>query len=380
MTERRHPGITLARSFLLVLVTASTVALLWLVAPFSGAILWAVIVAILFAPLNARLLSMMPGHRNCAAAATLFVIIAVVVVPAILLGVTLVQEMANIYARMQSGQIDLGHLLSQGQASLPDWVKRWLAAIGLSEFDYLRAKLDQGFASIFRAASSWVLSIGLGAFEFVLALGVTLYLTFFMLRDGHAVARRIERALPLPHDQSAMLVAKFAEVIRATLKGGGIVAVIQGFTGGLVFWGIGIPGALLWGATMGMFSLLPAIGTGLVWVPVTLYLLVSGSISQAVELGACGLFIISSIDNVIRPALVGHDAHMPDYVVLVTTLGGFELVGFNGFIIGPAIAALFITTWEIFGYAQQRDTENQHFDGPTKTLPSDDHKAISATR
>ena len=98
---------------------------------------------------------------------------------------------------------------------------------------------------------------------------------------------------------------------------------------------------------MGVFSLFPAIGTGLIWVPVTIYLLATGAIWQGVVLLLCGFFIISSVDNVVRPILVGRDARMPDYVVLISTLGGFELLGFNGFVIGPAIAALFIAVWQI---------------------------------
>jgi predicted PurR-regulated permease PerM len=116
---------------------------------------------------------------------------------------------------------------------------------------------------------------------------------------------------------------------------------------------LGLSGALLWGVAMGVFSLFPAIGTGLIWVPVTLYLLATGAIWQGVALGLCGFFVISSVDNIVRPILVGHDARMPDYVVLIATLGGFELMGFNGFVIGPVIAALFMAAWEIFGDAEQ---------------------------
>jgi predicted PurR-regulated permease PerM len=199
-----------------------------------------------------------------------------------------------------------------------------------------------------------VLSIGQGAFGFFLSLGVMLYLTFFLLRDGRTLAAQLERAIPLPSHERSVLIAKFVAVIRATIKGGLIVAIIQGTTGGIVFWALGIHGALLWGVAMGVFSLFPAVGTGLIWVPVTNYLLATGAYWQAAALGACGFFVISGIDNVVRPILVGRDARMPDYVVLITTLGGFELIGFNGFVIGPVIAALFIAVWAIFADAQAR--------------------------
>jgi predicted PurR-regulated permease PerM len=338
--------------FLLSLVALATLAFLWLAAPFSGAILWAVIAAVLFEPFNTRLLSAMPRRRNGAAVATLLVIVCVVVVPAMLLGAALLSEAAAFYARVRNGEIDFGRLFVETQNHLPDWARGWLTDIGLGDVGGLRTKLGQGFASSFQSVAGQILNIGQGAFGFFLALGVMLYLTFFFLRDGHDLAARIERSIPLRAEQRAILVAKFVMVIRATIKGSLIVALLQGTVGGLTFWLLGIPGALLWGVAMGVFSLFPAIGTGLIWVPVTVYLLATGAIWQGSVLFLCGFFIISSVDNVVRPILVGRDARMPDYVVLVATLGGFELMGFNGFVIGPVIAALFMAVWDIFGSEQ----------------------------
>ena len=345
-------SMTQSRVFLLSLVAGATLAFLWLVAPFSGAILWAVIAAVLFEPLNARLLVAMPRRRNGAALITLVIITVVVVVPAMLLGVALLHEGGVFYTRVRSGEVDFGRLFVDAQAHLPDWARSWLADIGLGDVGGLRTKISQGFASSFQAVASRVLSIGQGAFGFFLSLGVMLYLTFFLLRDGHDLAARIERSIPLPAEQRAILVAKFVQVIRATTKGSLIVAMLQGLVGGLTFWLLGLPGALLWGVAMGVFSLFPAIGTGLIWVPMTIYLLATGAIWQGSVLFLCGFFIISSVDNVVRPILVGRDARMPDYVVLIATLGGFELMGFNGFVIGPVIAALFMATWDLFGNAE----------------------------
>jgi predicted PurR-regulated permease PerM len=127
-----------------------------------------------------------------------------------------------------------------------------------------------------------------------------------------------------------------------------VVAVIQGAIGGIVFWILGIHSALLWGVLMAFLSLLPAIGTGIVWVPVAVYLLVTGAVWEGIILILCGLFIIGLVDNLLRPILVGRDARMPDYVVLISTLGGLEVLGFNGLVIGPVTAALFIAAWDIF--------------------------------
>ena len=346
---------SLARAFLLLLVTCATLAFVWLIAPFSGAILWAVIAAVMFEPLNARAMRAMPARRSGAALVTLLVIVMVVVVPAMLLAGALLREATTVYARIRSGEIDFGRLFVETKGHLPDWVRSWLADVGLGDVSGLRTKLGEGFANSFQMVAGQVFTIGQGTFGFSLALGVMLSLTFFLLRDGHAIAARIERAIPLTINQRAVLIAKFVTVIRATIKGGLIVAILQGTTGGLVFWAIGIPGALLWGVAMGVFSLFPAIGTGMIWVSVAVYLLITGAVWQALVLAGCGFFIISSVDNIVRPILVGRDARMPDYVVLIATLGGFELMGFNGFVIGPVIAALFMAVWEIFGDAQPAD-------------------------
>jgi predicted PurR-regulated permease PerM len=143
------------------------------------------------------------------------------------------------------------------------------------------------------------------------------------------------------------LMRQFVIVIRATIKGSIVVAILQGLIGGLVFGALGISGALLWGVMMGFFSLLPAVGTGLIWAPVAIYLLATGAIWKGLILIFCGMFVIGMVDNLLRPILVGRDTRIPDYVVLITTLGGLQLFGFNGIVIGPVIAALFIATWQI---------------------------------
>ncbi|MFZ4746372.1 MAG: AI-2E family transporter [Sphingomonas sp.] len=343
----------LEQGFLLLLVVAATLAFGWLIGPFLGAILWGVIAAILFAPLNARLTAAMPRRRNFVALIVVLVIMALVIVPALLLAAALTSEASVAYARLQSGDIDLGQAFIETERHLPDFARRWLATVGLTDFAALQAKIGQGVASSFRTLAGQAFNIGQSTLAFFLAMGVMLYLTFFLLRDGTALVAKIESCLPLPINQRRLLMARFVEVVRATIKGSIIVALLQGLIGGIVFSALGISGALLWGVAMAIFSLFPAIGTGLIWVPVTIYLLATGHVGQGLGLLACGFFIISSVDNIVRPILVGRDARMPDYVVLITTLGGFELMGFNGFVIGPAIAALFITIWEIF--AKQQD-------------------------
>lgn len=347
MEPVNRPPVRFEDGFFLVLVLVVSVAFALILEPFFVAVLWGLIAAILFNPLNRRVLAAIPGHRNSAAALTLLLIVAVIIVPAILLTLALVNEASVFYGKVQSGQINFADLFAQVQARLPDWGVHYLERFGLTDFAALQARLDAGLAASFRTIATRAVIIGQGAFSLLVALSVTLYLTYFLLRDGDALADRVMNMTPLHPAQREALMRQFVTVIRATIKGSIVVAIVQGLIGGIVFWLLDVEGALLWGVMMGFFSLLPAIGTGLVWVPVAIYLLATGAIAKGLILVFCGLFVIGMVDNLLRPILVGRDARLPDYVVLISTLGGIELFGFSGIVIGPVIAALFLATWTI---------------------------------
>jgi predicted PurR-regulated permease PerM len=210
----------------------------------------------------------------------------------------------------------------------------------------VQAKATEGLSKSFKFFGSQALSIGSITLELVVSFFVMLYLLFFLLRDGAALRRRARDAIPLSDDLQHDLSVNFTNVIRATIKGNIAVAIVQGALGGLAFWVLGIQGALLWAVLMAFLSLLPAIGTALVWVPVAIYLLATGDIWQGAALIAYGVLVIGLVDNVLRPILVGKDTKMPDYVVLLSTLGGMAVFGFNGFVLGPIIAAMFIAVWD----------------------------------
>ena len=166
------------------------------------------------------------------------------------------------------------------------------------------------------------LSIGQNTFEFVISFGIMLYLLFFLLRDGAALSSKIKQAMPLSMEHKRHLFSKFTTVIRATVKGNVVVAAVQGALGGLIFSFLGIQGALLWGFVMAFLSLIPAVGAGLIWVPVAIYFLVTGATMQGIILIGFGVFVIGLVDNLLRPVLVGRDTKIPDYVILISTLGG----------------------------------------------------------
>jgi len=336
------------RTFL-AFVVLMTLAFFWVISPYLGPILWAVVAAILFHPMHRALIGAMPRWPNLAALLTLLTIVALVIVPAVLLGMALVNEIVDLYGQIQSGRIDVAGVLTNAQDNLPRSVTRLLDRFGLTDFDQASRRFSDGIANIVRTLATGALNLGQSAFGFMIGTGIMLYLAFFLLRDGEKLADQISRKLPLNEGHKAALFEKFATVIRATIKGSVVVAILQGIIGGMIFWALGIHAALLGGVMMGFFSLLPAIGTGLVWVPVAIYLLVTGSVWQGLVLVFCGFFVIGLVDNLLRPILVGRDTRMPDYIVLISTLGGLGIFGINGFVLGPMIAALFLAAWEIFG-------------------------------
>ncbi|WP_288484298.1 AI-2E family transporter [uncultured Novosphingobium sp.] len=331
----------------LVVVLIVTLLFGWLISSYFGAILWGLVAAILFEPATQRLAERMGGRKGLAAALVLLMILALIVMPALLLGSSLVQEAATLYDRIRSGQIDIPGMLSQLRNALPSGIRRFIDRQGLSDFESVRRMLGSGVASGLQDIASRALVVGQGALSFLAALGVMLYLTFFLLKDGRRYGNMVRTALPLRSDTRDRLIDHFVVVVRATMKGTVVVAVVQGVLGGVIFWLMGIEGALLWGTLMGFLSLLPAVGTGIIWVPVAIYLLVTGAYVKGAIMIFCGVFIIGLVDNLLRPILVGRDTRMPDFVVLIATLSGLELFGLTGFIVGPVIAALFIAVWNM---------------------------------
>lgn len=330
------------------LVVAVTLAFGWVLLPFSGTILWGVVIAILFNPLHLRLRARLGKRHNLAAALIVLLVIAIVIVPLLVISTSLGQQASSLYGRVGAGDIDLANYLQQILDALPAWMREILNHFGLTDLSAARAKLSGALAQASQQIATRTLSIGLSAFDFLLGMGVMLYLLFFLLRDGNPLLARIKSAVPLHPEQKNLLLSRTALVVRATVKGGIAVAAIQGLLGGLAFWFLGIPAPLLWGVVMAFLSLLPAIGAGLVWAPVAIYLLATGMIWQGLFLTIFGVVVIGLVDNLLRPFLVGKSTKLPDYVVLITTLGGIEVMGLNGFVVGPLVAALFIVSWEIF--------------------------------
>ncbi|MBA1205228.1 AI-2E family transporter [Pseudomonas capeferrum] len=339
---------------LAVLLALVTIAFIWILLPYYGAVFWAVILGILFAPMQRDLVVRLGRRRNLAAGTTLLVCLLIAILPVIVISALLVQEGAMLYQRLESGQLDLAGYLERGKEMLPTFAQNGLDNMGMGNLDGLRDKISSWAMQGSQFFATQAFSFGQGTFDFLVSFGIMLYLLFFFLREGPETARKVRLAIPLPEQQKRRLQLKFSRVVRATVKGNLVVAITQGALGGFIFWVLDIPSALVWAVLMAFLSLLPAVGAGIVWGPVAVYFVTTGAIWQSVVLTAFGVLVIGLVDNVLRPILVGKDTRMPDYLILVSTLGGLAVFGLNGFVIGPLIAALFISSWAILAESKQQ--------------------------
>jgi len=333
---------------LLLLLVLVTLAFIWILLPYYGAVFWAIILGILFAPLQRKLIQRYHWSRNVTSITTLAICVVVAVLPVIIISALLVQEGTNVYKGVQSGDLDVAGYVNHFKHALPESMQHLLDRLGMGNLDGLREKVTARAMQGSEALTSQAFSFGQGTLDFIVSFGIMLYLVFFFLRDGPELVRKIRQAVPLAEHQKRRLQLKFTRVVRATVKGNMLVAISQGALGGFIFWALDIPSALLWAVLMAFLSLLPAVGAGVVWAPVAVYFILDGEMWRGVVLTLFGVFVIGLVDNVLRPILVGKDTKLPDYLVLISTLGGLAVFGLNGFVIGPLIAALFISSWSLF--------------------------------
>ena len=343
------------RKTLLALVVAVSLAFVWVVRPYLGVIFWGVVLAIVFAPLNRWMLRVTGQRRNLAASATLLAIVFGVGIPLTLLAAALLRQATALYADVGARRIDFGAYVQRIADALPAWVREGLDRIGLGDFAAVREKLSDSAVEASRFVATHLFGIGVNAFAFAVGLAIMLYLLFVLLRDGESLASRIERFIPLAPQDTRSLATTFATVVRATVKGGVVMAAVQGALGGLVLGLLGIQGPLFWGVVFGVLSMIPAVGAGLLWAPIALYFLVTGAVWKAVALTFFGVVVLTALDNILRPMLVGRDTHLPGYVVLIATLGGIVSFGLNGVVIGPAVAAMFVAAWNLLDAASRTD-------------------------
>jgi len=328
------------------LVLATTAFFLWMVRSFLMPVFWAAVFAILFQQLFLWLEQRLRGRRTLAALVATLAVVVAVLVPSALLVAAVAQQALWLYHRIASGEVNLQAPVDFVERHLPA-VTRFLAEYGIGT-EQVRTSLEGAAIFATQYIAGQALALGQNVLIATLLFLLMLYLLFFFFRDGDRILRGVVRAVPMGDLREERLMRKFAQVSRATVKGTLVVAVVQGVLGGVLFSLVGIQAAIFWGVMMGILSILPAVGPMLVWLPAAVILLATGAIWQGLVVIVCGVLIVSMVDNLLRPILVGRETKMPDYLVLIATLGGLTMFGIAGFVAGPIVAALFLVMWDMF--------------------------------
>jgi len=367
MVTNVNPKERFRKGFVLALTLAYSVAFLAMLSGFFEALLLAAIFSGLTYPLYRWLLQGLGGRRTSASLLTLVITLFAMLIPLLFL-LALVADQAIDVAREAKPWIEQQLAQSKSQATgLPDWVP---FADRLEPYrDEIMAKLGE-----FASASGTFLAGGLaqlseGTFVFFFQLFIMLYAMFFFLMDGPALMKHIMNYAPLSQADRQKMIDVALSVSRATIKGALLIGAIQGTLAGIGFAVVGIEAAVFWGAIMAVLSILPGIGAPLVWVPAVIYLFMSGQVVAGIGLLIWSAGVVGSIDNFLRPVLVGRDTKMPDLLILLSTLGGIALFGASGLVLGPILAALFLTVLAIYSkvFADWLNVDQSPADPPSQS-------------
>lgn len=336
-------------AFVLLLVVGVTVLFIAVAWPLLQPLLLGAMLAGLFSPLYHWITRLVRGRRSLAASLTLLVLFLLAAGPvSAFVGVVVsqafdVSERAIPWAQQHFG--------AASTFNAHDWLVQRIPP--LAPYVPEQAQIMEGAGRAVKAAGAFLVA---GATQFtagtagvLLDLFVMLYAMFFFFRDGRRILERIFYFTPLSHEDELLLLDRLTSVTRATIKGTIVIGIVQGALAGVGFWFAGIGGAAFWGTLMAILSVIPGIGAALVWIPAVIYLYLAGQPLAATLLLAWCAAVVGTIDNILRPMLVGKDAKMPDLLILVGTLGGLYLFGPIGFIVGPIVCGLFLTVWDIYG-------------------------------
>ena len=332
-------------AFLLTLAFVVTLLFFWVIKGFLLALLLGAIMAALLHPFYTRVAAWLGGREGLGSAVTVVLSLVLVVIPLLLFMGVLVGQAIDTAEAASAWVTEHSDELTRQIEADPDYQKL------LPYQEEIGEKAGQLAGRVGTFVARELANFVQATAGILLLLFVMLYAMFYFLVEGNAILDATLRYTPLTDDDKARLLGTFTSVSRATLKGTLVIGIVQGGLAGLAFWVAGIGGAVFWGTVMAVLSIIPGVGTALVWVPAVIFLALNGQVGPAVGVALwCGL-IVGTVDNVLRPRLVGKDTEMPDLLVMLTTLGGLALFGAAGIIVGPVIGALYITVWKMWGGA-----------------------------
>jgi predicted PurR-regulated permease PerM len=332
------------KAFVLTLVLIVASAFVAMIRHFLVALLLAAIFSAMLYPVYTRVVAAFRGHRHLASITVLLASVLVVGLPLLVLLGVVAAEALHISKAVQPWVHQ--QLTDNSGMRLPDWVP---FAEELEPYKTsILAKLGQIAGSTGQFLVRSVSTVTRGTIGFILNAFVLLYAMFFFLVDGPAILQRVASYIPLSDDDRETILERGVAITRASLKGIFVIGVLQGVLVGIAFRVTGVDGAAFWGTVVMVLSAIPGLGAPLIWVPAVVYLWVTGQQGSAIGLLVWCVVVVSTVDNIVRPTVVGSEARMSDLLVLLSTLGGIALFGAVGIIIGPILAGVLLTTLEIY--------------------------------
>ena len=338
----------LRKTTVLLLTLVVSAAFVGMVRGFLISLLLATLFSAIAYPLYERLFQRFGRRKMFASGVTIFVLLTLVLIPLLgLLGLATVEahELSQTLVPWVQQRIETPEMIGE---TIPEWIpyRKQLqhpSSQVLSKVSELSGIVGGFLISGISAATT-------GTATFFLNLFVMLYAMFWLFQEGPPLRDKVLAFTPLPTETKHLLVDKAVGVTRATIKGTLVVGIVQGGLAGLAFAVLGIEGAIFWGIVMALLSIIPGVGTALVWIPAVIYLFACGQTWSAIGLTVWCAGLVGTIDNVLRPRLVGRDTQMTDLMVLVSMLGGLATFGAVGILLGPILGGIFVTTWEVYGY------------------------------
>jgi predicted PurR-regulated permease PerM len=327
-----------------ILLAFITGLLFFILQPFFFAVFWAVLLASIFNPLY-RLINKKIKNPSLCASITMMGIIFCFILPVGLLIDLLVMELIDIYQSFNAHSNNWIGTLTDALKSLSK--HPLLAKLHIKQ-SFLIAKSQEAFKLLVDYFFSHISEFTQNTIVIIIQLAVMLYCLFYFMRDGKQLIEIIKRNIPVDNKHTEHFINQFLTTAKASLKFTFIIGGIQGFLGGFIFYVTGIDRALVWGVLMFAFSIVPAIGCSLIWAPAGIIMLLLGNVWQGIVILIFGAIVISSVDNLLRPVLMGRDTQMHALLIFLSTLGGIAVIGFSGFILGPVIASLFLAVWKLF--------------------------------
>lgn len=335
--------------FSLLLVTTAT--FFWVLGSYLLPVFWSIVIAIIFYPMYRWLERVTGGRASLASLIAIGAVILTVMLPLVIIGGMIVQESLGLYQQVTKGSDNMDGF------SLLDRTEEFVAYLepyGISQAA-VTERLREEVAEISQTLAASLVTVGQVTFSLFVSLAIMLYLLFFFFRDAAKLQQTLIYYLPIGDVYERRLFTRFAETSRAVMQGSIAIAALQGLLGGLAFWIVGVSSPALWGVAMAVLAIIPAVGPAFIWLPASIILLATGSLWEGATIFVVGILLVSLVDEFLRPILVGRRSKMPDSITLLATIGGLATFGISGFVVGPIIAAFFLSLWTMFGEHYQKE-------------------------